>query len=65
VVERIFGASSSTLVIQDGKDAGQSVDHVHLHVMPRRPGDFAQNDEVIRVDISYSCVDVDTDLLGD
>jgi diadenosine tetraphosphate (Ap4A) HIT family hydrolase len=27
VVERLFGATSSTLVIQDGKDAGQTIDH--------------------------------------
>ena len=48
VVERIYGVSSSTLVIQDGRDAGQSIDHVHLHIMPRRPGDFKVNDEVWR-----------------
>ncbi len=46
VLERVFGVSSSTLVIQDGKDAGQTIDHVHLHVMPRRPGDFRHNDQI-------------------
>ena len=26
--------------------AGQSVPHVHVHVLPRRPGDFKSNDDV-------------------
>ncbi|KAM7533805.1 hypothetical protein Aperf_G00000114262 [Anoplocephala perfoliata] len=41
-----FGAQSSTISIQDGKDAGQSVPHVHIHVLPRKPGDFAKNDDI-------------------
>ena len=32
--------------MQDGVHAGQSVPHVHIHVLPRRPGDFANNDDV-------------------
>ena len=33
-------------LLQDGPAAGQSVPHVHVHVLPRKKGDFANNDEV-------------------
>jgi len=45
-VERHFSATSLTLTIQDGTDAGQTVPHVHIHILPRRPGDFDRNDEI-------------------
>lgn len=34
------------MAIQDGEDAGQTVRHVHVHVLPRRSGDFEKNDDV-------------------
>jgi len=34
------------MAIQDGASAGQSVDHVHIHIIPRKKGDFARNDEI-------------------
>ena len=45
-VEPHFGCGSLTLAIQDGPLAGQTVPHVHVHVLPRKAGDFAANDEV-------------------
>lgn len=35
-----------TFALQDGTAAGQSVPHVHVHVIPRRHGDFKRNDEI-------------------
>lgn len=46
-VEKIYGAGSSTIAIQDGIDAGQSIEHVHVHIVPRKSSDFGGNvDEI-------------------
>ncbi|XP_060054686.1 vacuolar protein sorting-associated protein 26C isoform X4 [Erinaceus europaeus] len=45
-VERHFQATSLTVSVQDGPEAGQTVRHVHVHVLPRRAGDFRRNDSV-------------------
>ncbi|KAI9839238.1 MAG: hypothetical protein M1819_003232 [Sarea resinae] len=42
MVERVFGATSLNIAIQDGVDAGQSVDHVHAHVIPRKKDDLGK-----------------------
>ncbi|HET9257336.1 MAG TPA: HIT family protein [Pseudonocardiaceae bacterium] len=35
-----FNADGFDWTIQDGTSAGQTVDHVHLHVIPRQPRDL-------------------------
>ena len=34
------------VAVQDGRAAGQSVPHVHVHVLPRKEGDYARNDDI-------------------
>lgn len=46
VVEKHFQGTSLTLAMQDGPEAGQTVKHVHIHVLPRKAGDFGRNDDV-------------------
>ncbi|XP_023211076.1 nitrilase and fragile histidine triad fusion protein NitFhit-like [Centruroides sculpturatus] len=46
VVEKKHNSNSSTITIQDGSDAGQTIKHVHIHILPRHPGDFQNNDEI-------------------
>jgi diadenosine tetraphosphate (Ap4A) HIT family hydrolase len=48
-IETHYNASSLTLTIQDGPEAGQTVPHVHVHVLPRKSGDFEKNDEIYDV----------------
>ena len=36
LVEGVVGATRSELGVQDGREAGQSVPHVHVHVLPRQ-----------------------------
>jgi bis(5'-adenosyl)-triphosphatase len=41
-----YNATAFNVAIQDGRLAGQSVPHVHVHILPRTEGDFARNDDV-------------------
>jgi bis(5'-adenosyl)-triphosphatase len=40
MVERVYGAESLNIAVQDGVHAGQSVPHVHAHIIPRRAADL-------------------------
>lgn len=45
-LEEYLCADSLTLAIQDGPAAGQTVPHVHIHCLPRKFGDFKNNDDI-------------------
>ncbi|MCJ1358972.1 MAG: hypothetical protein MMC33_008972 [Icmadophila ericetorum] len=40
MIERVHKASSLNVAMQDGRDAGQSVPHVHVHIIPRKAQDM-------------------------
>lgn len=42
VVESAAGAGASTIAVHNGREAGQEVPHVHVHIIPRAPGDGAR-----------------------
>jgi len=41
VVESAAGANASTIAVHNDREAGQEVPHVHVHIIPRKPGDGA------------------------
>merc|ERR1719391_1395561 len=47
-LQNYFEVNSITISIQNGVLAGQSIPHVHVHILPRREGDFADNDDVYK-----------------
>ena len=40
MIERVYNGTSLNVAMQDGIDAGQSVPHVHAHIIPRRNADL-------------------------
>ncbi|KAK6521092.1 hypothetical protein TWF506_001326 [Arthrobotrys conoides] len=46
MIERVYGTTGATIAIQDGGSAGQSVPHVHTHIIPRKLDDFPSIDDV-------------------
>lgn len=60
-LERVYRASALNVAVQDGVDAGQSVPHVHVHVIPRQAGDL---DEKGGGDQIYEMMDGDEGDVG-
>lgn len=64
-IEKAYGASALTIACQDGKAAGQSVAHVHFHILPRgNAGDVFKdrNDDVYpELEKSEAGLHVDSD----
>ncbi|KAJ3182886.1 hypothetical protein HDU85_002489 [Gaertneriomyces sp. JEL0708] len=46
VAEKQYDGEALTMSIQDGPAAGQTVAHVHIHIIPRKKGDWANNDDI-------------------
>jgi histidine triad (HIT) family protein len=40
-IEKAIGVNASTIAIHNGRESGQEVPHVHVHVIPRNTGDGA------------------------
>lgn len=47
-VETYYGADALNIAIQDGPLAGQSIAHVHCHIIPRRLHDLPNVDDIYK-----------------
>jgi histidine triad (HIT) family protein len=65
-VEDAVGAPASTIAYNNGPEAGQEIDHVHAHVIPRYAGDgagavhslFRERPELAEDDMSAIAADI-------
>jgi len=44
MIEGYYKCNSSTIIINDGEDAGQGISHFHVHIIPRVKEDINKND---------------------
>lgn len=49
VVEEYYHADALNIAIQDGPLAGQSVPHVHCHIIPRKLNDLPNMDDIYKL----------------
>ena len=62
MVQRVYHASSLNIAIQAGADPGQSVPHVHAHIIPRKKADL---DERGGADAIYGMLEGEEGDIGD
>ncbi len=41
----VYNCEAYDWSLQEGMEAGQSVDHLHLHIIPRKPGDLNKDED--------------------
>ena len=51
-LQSVEGVDSCTISIQEGERAGQSINHLHVHIIPRSPGDKYSKDDQIYTALS-------------
>lgn len=52
IIQKIFNPAGFNVEINIGETAGQTIQHVHIHLIPRYKGDFIEPGDGIRGMIS-------------
>ncbi|KDQ18219.1 hypothetical protein BOTBODRAFT_29559 [Botryobasidium botryosum FD-172 SS1] len=63
VLEKVYDAEAITMACQDGPAAGQTVPHVHVHVIPRRFTDFGGDNDKVYPELEKSEVVLEAELI--
>lgn len=71
-IEKAAHVSSSTIAIHNGKEAGQEVDHVHVHIIPRTVHDgagpihsmFVKRPQISSIDMNQMALAIRGELLS-
>uniref|UniRef100_A0A3B0MV37 Bis(5'-adenosyl)-triphosphatase n=1 Tax=Theileria annulata TaxID=5874 RepID=A0A3B0MV37_THEAN len=50
-LEKMYDSTSCSIIIQDGPEAGQTIPHLHAHIIPRKKNDIKDPDSI------YSTID--------
>lgn len=61
VLNRAFNTDSYDWTIQDGKAAGQTIDHMHMHIIPRVEGDLPSPGDWYPKLENYQLQDIDSE----
>lgn len=48
-LEQEHNTSSSLIATQDGPDAGRSIEHLHVHIVPRKPNDLDSGEIYVKL----------------
>ncbi len=40
ILQKAFNTKGFNWAIQEGEEAGQTIEHLHMHIIPRKPGDL-------------------------
>ncbi|MBW6492111.1 MAG: HIT domain-containing protein [Lentimicrobium sp.] len=44
-LKNMYGTDAYDWSLQEGESAGQSLEHLHLHIIPRKPGDLPEGED--------------------
>lgn len=71
-VEKAAGVKASTIAVHNGKEAGQEISHVHIHIIPREAHDgagpvhsmFVNRPQVTSADMNQMIIKIKEELLS-
>ncbi|CAJ0928645.1 unnamed protein product, partial [Mesorhabditis belari] len=57
MLEAHYSVDSCTVCVQDGPKSGQTIEHVHVHILPRRADDFGGSTDTVYRELAKHDID--------